>query len=117
MQLARKVESKTQFKQEEQQYKKALPVDWRLWEIDYSAVIPHGKFKDCIVEDIVTEDWYWKFMMENNLFGSWGLVKLKKSVEQTKQALFHSETDGCYWKEIMVFEYQSEPVPEEWLYE
>ena len=110
--IRRTEEHKPQQKSEPvKQFKKPVPVDWKRYELDPAAQLPYGKFIGRTVEYIqANEEWYWSWLMDNNLLGSWGLVRER---EQQKPRAMGTEV-GDMWMCLVVYDRPSIPAPTEW---
>ena len=115
MKIARKEDTfKPQYKEEVREWKKGPPVNWREYEIDDEAIIPYGKYKGQEAEMIRYDDFYWKWMHSQQLWGDWGLVKLR--YEKPKRTGV-----GTYWNEwynvieMIIVDQPSTPVEQDWL--
>lgn len=100
MQLKKKDEFKPQYENKPQEYKQAPPVDWSIYKIDLDAIVPFGKYAGKRAEYIWSEDeHYWDWMKANNIFGSWGLVKLRNSAPKSnnKEYFPFVATGGEVW--------------------
>lgn len=103
-------------KDDQPQYKKCPPLDWTRYCIDGSAIIPHGKYQGYTVESVENSDeWYYNFMKQNDLFNCWGCYKERKQKKTTTRVnAFYSETYNEYWTCIEPFESGTDAAPEWW---
>lgn len=82
-------------------YRKALPLDLKIYEYDFDAVLKFGKFAGITLGHIRKhEEWYYCYMLDNDLINNWGLYKEKVKAVNKGAAAFYSETDKAYWISI-----------------
>ena len=93
-------------------YGKPVAVDWSIYELDPSAVLPYGKFVGKTVSHIQTnEEWYWSWIVDNNVFAAWGLLRQK---EQKKLYSGYVDDVGSRWLGLMVYDRKTTPAPKWW---
>lgn len=101
MQLKRKQETPQQTGAEPPKYKKAPPIDWSLYEVDYDAVLPYGKYQGHTLGLVEKADErYYLWMIGNNIIAEWALIKLKKSKNKSKSNKQYDPfraSDGRVW--------------------
>ena len=110
MQISKKtVQQPTEKKKE---YRKAESVDWKLYKLSDSAVIPYGKFVGKTVEYIrKNEEWYWTWMLQADVLGAWGLLELR---EEKKPKTYVAD-DLSRWLELICYDRKTTPCPDSWL--
>ena len=97
---------------EKKEYKNTEPVDWKLYRLSDSALIPYGKFVGKTVEYIrKNEESYWSWMVSADVLGAWGLLELR---EQKKPYSSYIDDVGSRWLGLMVYDRKTTPAPESW---
>ena len=81
--------------------KKAEPIDWKIYEVDDTALIPYGKWAQSTLQEVKEQDSnYYKWILTNDMIESWGLYKIKghtkKKSKQPQWSPFTSST-GEVW--------------------
>lgn len=93
-------------------YGKPVTVDWSIYELDPSAVLPYGKFVGKTVSHIqANEEWYWNWMVETDVLAAWGLLELR---EQKKPYSSYVDDVGSRWLGLMVYDRKTTPAPKWW---
>jgi hypothetical protein len=93
-------------------YGKPVTVDWKVYELDPSAVLPYGKFVGKTVSHIqANEEWYWNWIVDNNVFAAWGLLR-----DKPQKKLYSNYTDGTSrWVGVVEYPGTGRICPQHWL--